>query len=253
LELLKAIKNFFNNLGKITIRDNYAVYRIRSKNELLVIIEHFNKYPLYTSKMINFAYFCKILDLINSKVHTNINGFLKLVSLINKLNKPISSSILNNLSILGILPNVEFESPILNKNPNLNPFWISGFITGEGSFTYFTRSRKNSKGKIIKDYTLVMEVSQNSKDWFILTSIQNYFQVGKIYNETRGITKFRIVVKDEIINKLIPHFINYPLEGRKVLQYSILINIVNILVIEPIKTLERDNKVYDLIKKLSNL
>jgi len=47
LKLLKAIKNFFNNLGKITIRDNFAVYRIRNKNELLVIIEHFKKYPLY--------------------------------------------------------------------------------------------------------------------------------------------------------------------------------------------------------------
>jgi hypothetical protein len=72
--------------------------------------------------MINFSYFCKILDLINSKVHININGFLKLLSLINKLNKPISSSVLSNLSKLGILPNVEFESPILNLNPNLNPF-----------------------------------------------------------------------------------------------------------------------------------
>jgi len=185
--------------------------------------------------MINFTYFCKILDLINSKVHININGFLKLVSLINKLNKPISSSVLINLSKLGILPNVEFESPILNLNPNLNPFWISGFIAGEGSFTYFTRSRKNSKRKIIKDYTLVMEVSQNSKDWFILTSIQKYFQVGKIYNETRGITKFRLVVKEEIINKLIPHFLNYPLEGRKLLQYSIWMKIVKMLVEEPIK------------------
>jgi hypothetical protein len=49
-------------------------------------------------------YFCEILNLINKRVHTNIPGFLKLVSLINKLNKPISESLLSKLSQLGPIP-----------------------------------------------------------------------------------------------------------------------------------------------------
>lgn len=142
------------------------------------------------------------------KVHTNVSGFLKLVSLINKLNKPTASSVLDKLSYLGVLPVVEFESPILNKNPNLDPYWIAGFITAEGSFTYFTRTRTNSKGNSVKDYTLAMEVSQNSKDWFILNSIKDSFKVGKVYTETRGMTKFRLVQKGEIINNLVPYFDN---------------------------------------------
>lgn len=58
---------------------------------------------------------------------------------------------------MGLLPDVEFKTSIdlniVNKLQTLNPFWISGFAIGEGSFTYFTR--KTSEGKSRKDYTFV--------------------------------------------------------------------------------------------------
>jgi hypothetical protein len=90
-------------------------------------------------------------------------------------------------------------------------------------------TRNNSKNETVKDYTLVMEVSQHSKDEFILTSIQNYFGVGKVYQEIRGITKFRLVVREEIIQILAPHFAEHPLDGNKLLQYNIRIKILQLL------------------------
>ena len=98
-----------------------------------------------------------------------------------------------------------------------------------------------------------MEVSQNSKDWFILNSIKDYFKIGKVYNETRGVSKFRVTQKDEIISVLIPYFKNSPLEGRKALQFKIWIQIVNILATEQKRIPERDRKIEDLIRELSNL
>lgn len=190
---------------------------------------------------------------MGSKLHTNVSGFLKLVSLINKLNRPLSSSSLDKLSYLGVLPNVEFEAPVLNVNVSLDPQWIAGFITGEGSFTYFTRTRQDSKGNTIKDYTLAFEVSQDSKDWFLLNLIKDYFNSGKVYTETRGITKYRLTQRKEIISLLTPYFKNNPLQGRKALQFSIWIEIVNILVTEGIRTKERDIRIESLIKRLSNL
>jgi len=253
LELLKAIHGFFK-VGSVSIvNGKFAQYRVRNRQELPVIIDHFNKYPLHTSKMINFAYFCEILDLMGSKIHTKVNGFLKLISLINKLNKPIKNSVLDKLAYLGVLPVVQIELPILNKNPILNPNWISGFIVGEGCFTYFTRSRVNSKGNRVKDYTIVMEVSQDNKDLFILNSIKDYFKVGKVYTDTRGVSRFRLTSKDEIINTIVPYFENYPLYGHKALQFSTWIQIVNILAMEQVRTTDRDNKVEKLIKDLSSL
>lgn len=84
-------------------------------------------------------------------------------------------------------------------------------------------------------------------------SIKDYFKVGKVYTDTRGITRFRLTQKDEILNKIITHFENYPLQGRKTLQYSTWIQIVNILATEQVRTLERDSKVEKLIKELSSL
>lgn len=53
------------------------------------------------------------------------------MSLINKLNKPISNTLFNKLSQIRIIPNVEFQIPSLVYNMgNLYPIWISGFITG---------------------------------------------------------------------------------------------------------------------------
>lgn len=148
LELLNSIKNFFSVGSVSKTGTKGAQFRVRSRSDLKVIILHFNKYPLQTSKALNFIYFCEILNLINEKVHTNILGFLKLVSLINRLNKPISESLFSKLSQLGKIPTIELEGPSnLNKPENLNPFWISEFITGEGSFTYFTKTRINSAGK----------------------------------------------------------------------------------------------------------
>lgn len=135
LELLNAIKNFFS-VGNVSEFGTNALFRVRSRSELKVIIDHFNKYPLQTSKSLNFIYFCEILNFLKNKVHTNISGFLKLVSLINKLNKPLSDSLLGKLAAveLGPLPKVEFETSIsaLGKfSPSdLNPFWLSGLRYG---------------------------------------------------------------------------------------------------------------------------
>jgi len=64
--------------------------------------------------------------------------------------------------------------------------------------------------------------------------------------------KFKLVIKKDIINIIIPHFTKYSLLGFKSLQYLIWIKIVNILVLEPKRSLERDNKLDLLIKELSS-
>ena len=52
---------------------------------------------------------------------------------------------------------------------------------------------------------------------------------------------------------MVPHFSKYSLLGFKNLQYLIWIKIVNILVLESERNLERDKKLDILIKELSSL
>jgi len=258
IELLNKIQIFFGVGSVSTEGDKAALYRVRSKEGLQVIISHFKKYPLQTTKKNNFSIFCIILDLINkNKDHLNVKGFLKLVSLINKLNNPLSQDLKDKLAELGELPVItlestpqELECTLLNEN--INPWWISGFTTGEGSFTYFTRNRKKANNEIVKDYTLAYEVSQRSDSSYVLNLIAEKLGYGTVYLEARGVSKFRLVTKDLILSNLVPFFEKYPLEGNKSLQYKLWIQIVEILQTTS-RSKERDVKVAELIKKLSEL
>lgn len=156
---------------------------------------------------------------------------------------------LTKLLQLGVIPNMEFETIPVKTNlvQTLNPFWISGFVTGEGSFTYFIKTRLNSSGKIVKDYSIVFEVSQRTIDIHILNLINVYFNLGKVYTDTKGISRYILRTIDSLINNLIPHFKDYPLIGHKALQYSLWIKIVYILNNE-VNTVQRDLKVEKLIK-----
>ena len=255
IELLNKIQLFFGVGSVSTVGDKTARYRVRSRQELKTIIAHFEKYPLQTTKFVNFICFCKILELMNNKLHTNVEGFLKLLSLINKLNNPLSESLLEKLAPLGIIPSVELElSSVesLNIKDKLDPWWISGFATDESSFTFFTRKRQKAAGDVVKDYTLVFEMGQKSDNIYLLNLIVNTLGYGKVYTEKRGISKFRLVPRDQILNDLVPFFDKYPLEGNKALQYSVWIQIVNTLHKSP-RSAHRENKVEALMKELSNL
>ena len=107
----------FFSVGSVSVVGKDARFRVRSRSDLSVIINHFNEYPLQSTKALNFIYFCEIFNLINKKVHTNIPGFLYLASFINRLNKPLSDSLLaeSKLALLG---------PYANLVQTLKPFWI---------------------------------------------------------------------------------------------------------------------------------
>lgn len=210
IELLKKIQLFFGVGSVSTIGSKTARYRVRSRQDLKILISHFEKYPLQTTKFINFMCFFLILEDMNKKLHTNVEGLLKLLSLINKFNNPLSESLLEKLAPLGQIPNVDLEiSSVdsLNIKDKLYPWWISGFATGESSFTLFTRKRENDGGNIIKDYTLAFEIGQKSGNLYVLNLIANTMGYGKVYTETRGISKFRLVPRDQIWKDLVPFFL----------------------------------------------
>lgn len=185
----------------------------------------------------------KYLILLIRKFILTIKGFLKLASLINRLNKPLSPALLDKLAQIGPLPNVEFDTPI-NLSPSnveqvLNPYWISGFATGEACFTYFTKTRVNSAGKTVKDYSLVFEISQRTQDLHILNLIAFYFKTGNVYTDTSRISRYRLRTKDQVVSTLIPHFNNYTLAGYKALRCSVWFKVVCLLN-HQVRTEQRD-------------
>ena len=72
------VKAYFG-VGGITNTDNLSVYRVTSPNELTVIINHFDKYPLITQKRADYAGFKQIIEKINRKEHLELQGLKEIL------------------------------------------------------------------------------------------------------------------------------------------------------------------------------
>lgn len=95
IEILKQIKQFFNvgtisyNLDKTSV-----IFRVRSLNDLSIIIKFFQKFPLLTSKRHNFNLFVILYEIICRKQHLTITGFMKAIAIINNINNTIKPDLL---------------------------------------------------------------------------------------------------------------------------------------------------------------
>ena len=82
IELLKRIKTYFGEVGKIVLVNSVWIYQVRSLKELTTaIVPHFDKYPLLTNKKADYLLFKKILDLMARKEHLTEEGLKKLLQL----------------------------------------------------------------------------------------------------------------------------------------------------------------------------
>lgn len=182
LGILIKLRDFFG-VGTVRATATSACFEVTGIKNLLVVLEHFKKYPLQSSKRHSLFIFSIILDMLIKKEHLTDSGFLKAVSDINFLNKPISDEFLALIEkIAGPLPFLALPPvPIISSLPIVNPYWIVGFIMGEGSFTYaksVVRSKKTNETRVY--FSMQMAVSQKKTDAYLLRSIANYLGAGSV-------------------------------------------------------------------------
>jgi hypothetical protein len=68
--LLEQIRNFWNGVGNIEVKDNSCVFVVYSLDQLRdVIIPHFEKYPLLTQKLADFT--PRVCVCVNTHTHTH--------------------------------------------------------------------------------------------------------------------------------------------------------------------------------------
>ena len=77
----------------------------------------------------------------------------------------------------------------------INPWFISGFTDGEGSFSMsIVANQKSKTGWVVQ---LVYKIALSKKDLFLLENIKNFFKVGKIYKHGTESVQFQVEsVKD---------------------------------------------------------
>jgi hypothetical protein len=138
LALLIKIKKFFG-VGEIINRKNGVYYyKVSKLSELMIIISHFNKYPLITEKWVDFELFKQVLELILNKEHLTEEGLLKIVNIKVSMNfENISSKLKEWFSYIKPV-----NRPTREELINIEPEWLSGFVDGEGCFTINVYNKK---------------------------------------------------------------------------------------------------------------
>ena len=96
----------------------------------------------------------------------------------------------------------------------LNPWYVTGLVEGEGCFSVsFTLKKKLKLGIETRPS---FSVSLNKRDLELVKSLREFFKCGAIrYSKADRTYKFEVRSVKDIVKKVIPWFEKYPLMGSK--------------------------------------
>ena len=108
----------------------------------------------------------------------------------------------------------------------LHPWFITGWFDGEGCFSVSVHRHPGSKFGWIIDP--VVQTYQHKDSIDILKKIRNFFRCGNIRPKgaNSNVLTFSIESRRSIGEKVIPHFLRYPLQSRKKNDFEIFREIV---------------------------
>lgn len=218
IDILYKIQKFFG-LGKITYTQKVARYAVFSIQDIIIILNHFDKYPLQSAKQRDFYLWKECINLILNKDHLTKKGLEKIVSYKCAMNFSKSDNLI--LSFPNI---ISIKKPVLNiNNRSLNPFWVTGFMEADGSFFI------NINGKTNK-VRPVASIGLNDREKFLLLKINKFFKgIGSVYETPKHNFVEWKVFKLTSLDSLISHFENYPLKGFKYYNFSLWYEIIKFI------------------------
>jgi LAGLIDADG endonuclease len=167
MSLLKAIQNTLG-MGKINKCGKKAViYAVESIKEIPMILNHFDKDPLITHKLSDYFIFKQCFEIIKQGEHLTERGLLEIIRLKSNLNLGLPDNLKN------AFPNIMAKNrPEYFFKGIPDPFWVSGFISGDGSFQIVLRNSNNQVFARLGIHLHVRELE-------VLKGLATYF---KLYN-----------------------------------------------------------------------
>jgi hypothetical protein len=196
-------------IGKVSLSGNTTRLSVNRREDIANLISIFIKYPLQSTKYLNFLSFKKAFELYVSSSKKSPELFEEI------------SKIKANMNTLRTDFN-EMET----RKISITPSWILGFVEGEGSFTVAKR-----------DYTLLFFLAQSAKDLRLMVEIQNYFlslcndHLGgkhankgiRLYRDTKSNSDavYLSIGREDIITKvIIPFFDSLSWHSKKEKDYQ---------------------------------
>ena len=121
-----------------------------------------------------------------------------------------------------------------NKDSNLNPWWIAGFVDGEGCFSI--SFVKNDTVKFGYQIFTEFVITQSKKSKEVLEGIMSYFSSGRIYINNRNdnhyepLYRYCVRSRDDLQLIIVPFFKKYQLKTSKRNDFEIFTQVVEMMV-----------------------
>lgn len=269
-EILEIIKNTLG-IGKINNKGlTQVVYRVESFNELDILINHFEKYPLVTVKLSDYLIFKQCFEIIKERKHITKDGLLKIISLKTNLNRGLPPNIVEAFPNIVPIPRPDF---LFKGIPD--PFWISGFVSGDGYFTIKIGNNAGTSigirvesrfgiGLHIREVEIIKGVAAYFNLLYpIVSSSENSNECDITKNDEKSNVKYKYIrISDkvvsinisklsDIVEKIIPFFEKYPIQGKKALDFEDFKKVVEIMKTNNHLTLEGLEKILEIRKGMN--
>lgn len=186
-------------------------------------MDHFDKYPLISAKVVDYLLFKKCFNLIKLQEHLTEEGLLKLIGIKASLNLGLP------LNLKEAFPKVEqYNRPAYTFKGIADPNWVAGFSSGDSSFSVKTGS--STTNKLGSRVQLRFEIGLNIREKELIKGLATFFKSGyssasKVPEVQEGNDKYVYITNDsvhlqvikfeDILNIIIPFFEEYPIQGKK--------------------------------------
>jgi hypothetical protein len=205
--LLENLQNYLG-VGKIyKSGKDMLQYKIQSLNEIEIILNHFDKYPLISQKRADYELFKEAYNIVLNKEHLTDKGLRKIIALRASLNLGLSEEL--KTAFPDIIPTVR---PLVQCQKIQDANWLAGFASAEGCFMVGVRKDKNySTGFQVN---LIFLVTQHVRDEQLMNSLTEYLNCGNLHKK-REVFEYQVSKFADLTDRIIPFFNKYPILGQK--------------------------------------
>lgn len=255
IDLLLRLKSTWN-VGIVSTINNVVTYKVRKFADLEVVVNHFELYPLISSKFYNYKLWLQAYNIMKIKNHLNLEGFNAIVTLKSLINNGLSQTLLFphiNLSLID-----SKKEKLIVKIPHGN--WVAGFISGDGSFyikmtPYLDRFHIGCVFKStlhIKDVLVLEALFSYLGSYFKKYPYSNYKnRINKGISIQPKSATLTISSMMDISNIIIPFFKKYPIEGVKKLDFLDFIRVSEIILAQNHATPEGLKEIKQINKNMN--
>lgn len=120
---------------------------------------------------------------------------------------------------------------------SLHPWFVTGLYDAEGSF--HVSITQNKTCKIGWQVKACFSIGLDARDLVLLNRIKSYFGgIGEINKYGNNAYQYRVTSHKQLVNVIIPHFLNYPLITQKRADFLLFKQVVDLMINQKHLTLE---------------